>query len=57
MPASLLASQLSSLEPLDQDEPGVTVDGREPFADVVAEARAALGLAGGNGSAGAGSLP
>ncbi len=57
MPASLLASQLSSLEPLDEDEPGVTLDGREGLARVVAEARAALGLGGGDGSAEAALLP
>ena len=56
MPASLLASQLSSLEPLDEDEPGVTVAAEGEPADVLAEALDALGLAGGESSVGAGPL-
>jgi gluconokinase len=35
MPASLLASQLETLQPLDPDEPGVTISGEGP-PDVVA---------------------
>ena len=53
MPASLLASQLSSLEPLDEDEPGVTVSAEGGPADVLAAALDALGLAGGESSVGA----
>jgi len=56
MPASLLASQLATLEPLGDDEPGVTVAADGEPADVLAEALDALGLAGGEGSAGAGPL-
>jgi gluconokinase len=44
MPASLLASQLATLEELDDDEPGVTVSAEGDPADVVAEALRALGL-------------
>jgi gluconokinase len=43
MPASLLPSQLAILEPLDPDEPGVTIDGEGAPADVVRRALAALG--------------
>jgi gluconokinase len=56
MPASLLASQLATLEPLADDEPGVTVSAADEPAEVVVEARDALGLAGGDGSVGAGPL-
>lgn len=35
MPASLLASQVLALEPLQADEPGVVVDGTARVADVV----------------------
>jgi gluconokinase len=34
MPASLLASQLATLEPLGRDEPGSTIDATEPVEDV-----------------------
>ncbi|MEZ0579094.1 gluconokinase [Nocardioides sp. MH1] len=40
MPATLLESQLATLEPLDPDEPGVAVDASAPLADVVAQALA-----------------
>jgi gluconokinase len=56
MPASLLASQLATLEPLDDDEPGVTVAAEGEPADVLAEALDALGLASGEGSVGTGPL-
>ena len=44
MPASLLKSQLATLEPLEPDEPGVTIsgDGTEP--EVLMNALDALGL-------------
>jgi gluconokinase len=44
MPASLLPSQLATLEPLEPDEPGVevSVDGEAP--QVIARALAALDL-------------
>ena len=35
MPASLLASQFAALEPLAQDEAGVTIDGAMPLEDAV----------------------
>lgn len=38
MPASLLASQLAVLEPLDADEPGFAVDVTPPVADIADEA-------------------
>ena len=38
MPASLLTSQLATLEPLDDDERGFAVDASLPVADIVAEA-------------------
>ena len=38
MPASLLSSQLATLEPLDDDERGFAVDASLPVADIVAEA-------------------
>lgn len=41
MPASLLESQLATLEPLEPDEPGVTVDGDVPPAEIVAAVQAA----------------
>ena len=44
MPASLLPSQLATLEPLAEDEPGVTVSGRGEPADVLAAALRALGI-------------
>lgn len=43
MPASLLDSQLDTLEPLADDEPGVTVDVRQGSAAVVADVLQALG--------------
>lgn len=42
MPASLLASQLATLEPLAPDEPGATVVGHGSPAEVAAELIAAL---------------
>ncbi|MFS0867009.1 gluconokinase [Microbacterium sp. 179-B 1A2 NHS] len=42
MPPALLASQLSTLEHLDDDEHGVQVDGHDHLEDVVAQAVAAL---------------
>jgi len=42
MPASLLDSQLATLEPLEPDEPGVTVSAAGLPEDVVAEVLAAL---------------
>jgi gluconokinase len=44
MPASLLPSQLATLEPLDDDEPGVVVSAEGDPAEVQAEALRALGL-------------
>jgi gluconokinase len=44
MPASLLSSQLATLEELADDEPGVTVSAEGEPADVLAEALRALGL-------------
>ena len=38
MPASLLTSQLATLEPLDDDERGFAVDASLPVADIIAEA-------------------
>lgn len=43
-PASLLDSQLATLEPLGPDERGVVVDVAAPVADMVAEARRDFGL-------------
>jgi gluconokinase len=43
-PASLLDSQLATLEPLGPDEDGVVVDVAQPVAAQVAAARRALGL-------------
>ncbi len=45
MPASLLPSQLATLEPLQDDEPGVRVDAGGSVDDVVAGALTRLGLA------------
>ena len=42
MPASLLASQLETLEPLEDDERGIIVDANRPAETVTAEAWAAL---------------
>jgi gluconokinase len=42
MPASLLDSQLATLEPLAPDEPGLTVPGDAPAAEVVAHVIAAV---------------
>jgi gluconokinase len=44
MPASLLASQFATLEPLEPDEPGVTVSGEGTQPEVLARALDALGL-------------
>jgi gluconokinase len=44
MPASLLPSQLATLEPLEPDEPGMTVSGDDSPADVLSEALRGLGL-------------
>jgi gluconokinase len=44
MPASLLPSQLATLEPLADDEPGVVVSADGDPDDVLAEALRALGL-------------
>jgi gluconokinase len=46
MPASLLPSQLATLEPLQPDEDGVTVDASGTPDQVTADIRARLGLAG-----------
>ena len=53
MPASLLPSQLATLEPLGPDEPGITVSSNEPPEAVVAEVVRRLDLmpAGAGGSA------
>jgi gluconokinase len=56
MPASLLASQLATLEPLEPDEPGVVVDGNGTPAAVLQAALAALGLGDGDHSADDGPL-
>jgi gluconokinase len=50
MPASLLPSQLATLEPLDDDEPGVTVSVENDPADVQIAALRALGLSEGDPS-------
>ena len=42
MPASLLDSQLATLEPLGADEPGTRIPIDEPLAAIVARARAAV---------------
>ncbi|MDQ6715521.1 MAG: gluconokinase [Actinomycetota bacterium] len=44
MPPSLLPSQIATLEPLEPDEPGVTVSGAGSEAEVLARALGALGL-------------
>jgi gluconokinase len=44
MPATLLPSQLATLEPLEPDEPGVAVSVDGEAADVIARALAALDL-------------
>lgn len=44
LPASLLPSQLATLEPLAADEPGVVVSGAGPPGEVLAEAVRALRL-------------
>ncbi len=46
MPSSLVPSQLDTLEPLAEDEPGVIVRADAPPAAVLAEALARLGLGG-----------
>ena len=43
MPASLLDSQLATLEPLAADEPGLVIDIDQPVADIVAQAAGGLG--------------
>ena len=45
MPASLLPSQLATLEPLEPDEPGVVVSVDGEAAEVIAHALTGLGLA------------
>lgn len=45
MPATLLASQLATLEPLEADEAGVVVDIAGPVAQVVADALAGIATA------------
>jgi gluconokinase len=42
MPASLLDSQLATLQPLQDDEPGAAISGAEPAADVVTHLLAVL---------------
>ena len=44
MPPSLLPSQLATLEPLEPDEPGVTISGEGTEAEVLDRALTALGL-------------
>jgi gluconokinase len=44
MPASMLASQLETLEPLDPDEPGWAVDAMATRAEIATQIIAALGL-------------
>lgn len=46
MPASLLRSQLDTLEPLEADEPGVVLDAAAPVDQVVSQAVAAARAAG-----------
>ena len=43
MPASLLGSQLSTLEPLQPDEPGAVISGTDPPAEVADHVLSALG--------------
>lgn len=45
MPASLLASQLATLEPLERNEPGVALDATRPLDLVVAAATTAVASA------------
>jgi gluconokinase len=47
MPASLLPSQLATLEPLEEDEPGVVVSNEGSPAEVLDRAMRALGLSAG----------
>jgi gluconokinase len=42
MPTSLLESQLATLEPLEPDERGVTIDGNRPLDVVIADALGAV---------------
>ena len=42
MPASLLDSQLATLEPLEADEPGIVVDVDRPVGEIVGDAVARL---------------
>ncbi len=44
MPPSLLRSQFETLQPLEDDEPGVVISVESPFAQVLAESLAALGI-------------
>jgi gluconokinase len=44
MPSSLLPSQLATLEPLEPDEPGVTVSNEGTAAQVLDRSLATLGL-------------
>jgi gluconate kinase len=46
MPASLLASQTATLEPLEEDEHGLVVDARLPPETILARIAAASGAAG-----------
>ena len=46
MPASLLPSQLTTLEPLAADEDGIVIDASRPIAEIVGEAVARLNLGG-----------
>lgn len=57
MPARLLSSQLAILEPLEPDEPGVTINGDGTPDEVLAAALAALGLDDAGHSAGDPPLP
>jgi len=57
MPQSLLPSQLATLEPLEDDEPGVTIRGDGSPDEVLGRALAALGLGGSGHSAGEQRLP
>jgi gluconokinase len=52
MPASLLASQLATLEPLQPDEPGVVVTNEGTATDVLDRGLVALGLAPGGSAPG-----
>lgn len=42
MPTALAGSQFAALEPLDADEPGITVDAERPLPEVVAAALAGI---------------